>query len=139
MPIKTTAEARDVINQMAVDGIAATVQVAGDVPNVAPSSPIDWCRVTINHVDGLQETLANFNGVRRYNRTGTIIVQCFAPLADRGFSRAEEIAEQAVRVYEGKAGAGGIWFRNVRSVEIGAGEGWYQFNAIAEFDYSLMR
>ena len=140
MPITSTADARNVMNLMAKNGIVAdAIQFVGDQKLVVPQGNIDWCRVQINHVVGNQETLANFNGVRRYNRTGTIIVQCFAPLSDRGFSRAEALAEQAVKVYEGKAGAGGIWFRNVRSVEVGAADGWHQFNAIAEFDYSIKR
>ncbi|AJD82847.1 tail terminator [Achromobacter phage 83-24] len=140
MPITSTAEARNIMNNMAYEGIVAgAIQFVGDEKLTVPEGNIDWCRVQITHVVGNQETLANFNGVRRYNRTGTIIVQCFAPLSDRGFSRAEALAEQAVKVYEGKAGAGGIWFRNVRSVEVGAADGWHQFNAIAEFDYSIKR
>lgn len=142
MTIASTAQARDVMNAMLQDGMPGGIilQFAGDDKLLIPSNPnADWCRVSVNHVLGGQETLASFNGVRRYNRTGTIIVQCFAPLSDRGLTRSEETAEHAVRVYEGKAGAGGIWFRNVRSVEVGANDGWYQFNAIAEFDYSMKR
>lgn len=142
MTIKNQQEAEDVMAKMLIDALAPEgiqIQVVGDAPLAPPMSADLWCRIDIQHALGGQETLANFNGVRRYNRTGTIIVQCFAPLADRGNTRSGEIAEKAVLVYEGKAGAGGVWFRNVRAIRIGAADGWFQYNAVAEFDYDLVR
>ncbi|QDH83843.1 putative peptidoglycan binding protein [Achromobacter phage vB_AxyS_19-32_Axy06] len=142
MPVKNQQEAEDTIALMLTDALrpqGIQVQVVGDGLLTAPGGFSEWCRIDVQHDLGRQETLANFNGVRRYNRTGTIIVQCFARLSNQGNTRAGEIAEQVVRVYEGKAGAGGIWFRNVRARRIGAADGWFQYNAVAEFDYDIVR
>lgn len=143
MPVASMAAARDTIIELFKNAMPVDLRVKYqgiDLPDTTePAMDVahEWVRFTLNHIDGGQQTLAGEKGRRRYNRVGAIVVQCYGPMTNRGFDRAEALAEAAVLAYQGKAGAGGIWFRDVRAQEIGPYGAWYQFNMVAEFTYDL--
>lgn len=67
----------------------------------------------------------------RWNE-GEIEFQCFVPL-DAGIDDAAALAEEVAGALRGQTFTGGH-YRNMRLVELGSdGEGWYQYNVIAEF------
>lgn len=101
-----------------------------------PTEPADpsksWARVTVKHGPSAQRSLGD--GLRRFERTGLVIVQAFSPRDARGCETSLALATVAKNAFEGKS-TQGIWFRNCRAAEVGPDKGWYQSNAIAEFNY----
>lgn len=98
-----------------------------------------WCRVSLRHSTGNQASLAGEDGVRRWNRTGFITVQCFAPLANNGVRVATEMASVVRDALQGKQSEHCVWFRNARIQEIGIDADWFNVNAIIDFDYDELR
>lgn len=100
--------------------------------NPSPSSI--WCRVSIREFTSDQRTLAP-PGDRRFQRTGIVTVQIFAPvsLAPKDW---RDLAEGIRGALEGKGTDSGIFFRSTNISELGREPGgWYQVNVTARFDY----
>lgn len=141
MPCNTQKEAREVIYDMLLEALGADVHIQYQGINEAqdpdPNKP--FVRISITYTSGEQYSLANSFGKRHYNKKGIIAVQSFGPLSNRGFSESERLAELAENCYRGKTGAGGIWFRDIKSTPIGPSSAWYQHNTTIEFQYSQYR
>lgn len=138
MPCNSMEEARNEMFRLATVGLPSGLKIIYQgLVNQAPAKATDqWVRVTINHELGFQNSLADQSRKKSYNRSGVIIIQCFGPLSDRGFTKAQSLAESAVQAYQGKTGAGGIWFRNCRANEIGSSGAWFQINVSIDFTYT---
>lgn len=136
----TITQARDEISTLFKVAWDATgyLVIWDDVGQPAPTDRSPWARFTIRHYDGAQATLANHSGQRRYRRSGTIFVQLFAPTGE-GLSTLDEMAIVAMRAFEGKSTAGGVWFRDVRLREVGVDGNWQQANVMADFEYDEVR
>lgn len=104
-----------------------------DLDAAAPGS-LGWARVILTHATGGQASLSNRSGVRTWDREGFITVQVFSLFGD-GRVRNDSMVQTVIEGYEGATTDGGIWFRNVRSTEIGRSGDWYQTNVIVEFRY----
>ncbi|AAT69471.1 gp77 [Alphaproteobacteria phage PhiJL001] len=96
-----------------------------------PPTADEWARVTVRHTGGNDAAL----GGRIFERTGFATVQIFT-IHGRGLSRADELAKVAVDAFQGQSTPGGIWFRNVRLVEVGQDGKWFQNNVVADFEYT---
>lgn len=107
--------------------------------NPAPTSSQTWIRTSMNHVTGDQSSLAGEDGVRRWNRTGFISVQCFAPLASGSVQRATQLACVVRDALQGKQTENCVWFRNPRIGEVGEDKDWFNVNATIDFDYDELR
>ncbi len=108
-----------------------------DVPGEKPASETVWARVTIRHATGRQSSLSGAAGTKRFESTGTLFVQVFAPIGDgsaAGYSAAL-LARDAYR----DAQDPDVWFRNVRMNEAGASGAFEQFNVLADFSYDEVR
>lgn len=105
----------------------------------APASNDTWLRVSLQHVSGNQASLAGVDGVRRWNRTGFITVQCFAPLASGSVKKATELACVVRDALQGKQTASCVWFRNPRINEVGEDKDWFNVNATIDFNYDELR
>ena len=137
--------------------------------NVKGSKPPDeteeWARPTVRHLVGGQSSLLGGRvsgkppnvtaalgknmdaevlpdpekyNVRRYRRGGVFTAQVFIPLGeglDKGYTLAKEVSD----VYEGRNTPSSVWFRNVRIREIGPDGEWYQFNVLADFEYTEVK
>lgn len=105
-----------------------------------PPADDNWVRVAIRHSASRQAAFGT-GGQRRYTREGTVTVQIFTSLStEQGVGKAEEFAKVARDAYEGSATDSGIWFRRVRSREIGPEPGgWYQINVVADFEYDEVK
>jgi hypothetical protein len=104
-----------------------------------PTSTDEWVQVSLRHVVGRQASLAGANGARRWNRTGFITVQCFAPLAAGGVQAATQLASVVRDALQGQQTEDCVWFRNARINEVGPDRDWFQVNAIIDFDYDETR
>lgn len=108
-----------------------------DVPGSVPSSEILWARATIRHAAGGQATLAGAQNVRRWDRSGTVIIQVFAPVGD-GSKAGYEAAQLVVDGFQA-SNHSNLWFRNVRMCEMGTSGAFEQFNILATFFYDDVR
>lgn len=108
-----------------------------DVPADVPSTATVWARVTVRHATGRQASLAGEDGARRWNRTGTLYVQVFAPVGD-GSASAYAAAQVVANAYQAARGLG-VWFRNTRINEVGASGAFEQINVLTDFSYDDVR
>lgn len=109
-----------------------------DVPFTPPESGA-WARVALRYTGGGQATLANHEGVRRYENLGTVIVQVFTP-AGEGQVLSDYLANVIKDAYRGVRTTNGVVFRNVRGpFEVGTEGSWYQVNVMADFEYDEVR
>ena len=111
-----------------------------DVANDSNPPPVDspWARVILRHTTGRQATLANAQGQSRFRREGILTVSVFVK---RGFGlpRSPDLATIVRDAFEGKSSPGGVWFRNVRIVEVGADGSWFIKNVVVEFTYDEIK
>lgn len=128
--IRVAVSAYDPAVKMYFEGVPA---------NVAPSQNDIWLRLSLLHATGNQASLAGENGVRRWNRTGFISAQCFAPLARGSVQKATELACVVRDALQGKQTESCVWFRNPRINEIGEDRDWFNVNATIDFDYDELR
>lgn len=128
--IRAAVAAWDPTVKMYWEGVVATTQ---------PTSDDTWLRVSLLHATGRQSSLAGADGVRRWNRTGFISVQCFAPLARGSVQRATRLACVVRDALQGKQTASCVWFRNPRVNEVGEDKDWFNVNATIDFDYDELR
>lgn len=109
-----------------------------DTPGDPPTSATVWARATLRHATGRQASLSGpINGCVRYERTGIVIIQVFAPVGD-GSTAAYDAAQTVVRGFEDARGLD-TWFRNVRINEVGTKGAFEQINVLADFTYDDMR
>lgn len=121
--------------QASASGVAIRYQ--GLELNEPPDPTKPFVRITVNHVDGDQASIAGDGRKRFYTRLGNIIVQCFWPAqAARALSKCGELATIAQMAYQGKQSESCIWFRNCRINEVGKDErGFQQINTVCDFTY----
>lgn len=104
-----------------------------------PNAP--YAAIFIKHIAAPQATFRGpFGQPQRYTASGFVTVQVFAPISSRnGTPTAEKMAIIAQSAYRGGSTPDGIWFTNVVAKEVGAGEGYYQFNVVANFSYDTVQ
>lgn len=147
----TLAQARDEIHELFYDAMAADTEAAAvtvlawdtltDVPTTSDNqqNPLPWARITVQHFGANQATLSSdVSNRRRWRRNGLVTVQIFTPFGT-GLSMADRLAMIALGAYEGKDTPSGVWFRNVKSQEIGQSDSWFQTNVSAEFEYDEVK
>jgi len=135
-------------SEQAVNEMYAAVKAAIVVPfpdverrydgkdsHTPPDTQTSWIYAAIRHADGGQAALAGADGSRRWNRTGTLIVQCFVPINKKGREVATSIAAALRDYIQGLHTVGGVWFTNATFREVGVSDGWYQVNFSATFSY----
>lgn len=105
-------------------------------PGVEFDPPADgsaWARFTMLHAAGGDAG----HGGEMYDREGSVIVQCFAPIGG-GQLEAQQMANAALAAFEGKQ-AESVWFHDTHPVDVGTDRLWYQTNAVATFRYNQQR
>lgn len=143
MPLSRT-EARDAILTLVKAGLdqiegldSANViwdATKGRKPSSDDSPAKPWARVVLRHLQGEQGTLAGALGRQRYDRRGLLTVQWFG-VTGRGLDEIDAQVRIIENTVQGRTTLGGVWFRNVRSQEIGEDGPWFQTNVLAEFEY----
>jgi hypothetical protein len=109
-----------------------------ELPN-PPDAQTSWIRVNIVHGPAGQASLASPMGRRRWNRTGTLIVQCFVPLTKGSVVGARAIATALQDGMQGSESSHGVWFRGATVNEVGKDASWYQVNFAITFTYDDVR
>ena len=97
-----------------------------------PVTGTKWVRFTVVSGEANQASIGA-PGQNYYRYTGTVQIQCFAPL-NMGAAGAKELADKAIGIYHNKVSAGYI-FRAGYAVTApnSATDGWYQVNAIIPY------
>lgn len=133
----TQNEARERIYQTFVDEWSATpvARVTYDNEAFDPPANLSWVRLTVRHTGSAQESLGPV-GRRKFERIGSVIVQCFTPL-DTGAAGADTLAQAARTIFEGRTlSPEAIRFTDCVVREIGVDGAWFQANAEAFFTYT---
>lgn len=121
-------------------GAAPKIYWEGRESQSPPSADEHHARFFIRHAGGQQGSLSDHIGRQKWDRFGTLMVQCFGTLSGgNGLEAATLMATIAQRAYQGKTSQGCIWFRKVSIEEVGPSGGWYQVNVTATFEYDEVR
>lgn len=107
-----------------------------DVASTIPETEKVWARVVIRHANGGQGSLAGDTGVKRWERTGTLFVQVFAPVGD-GTLAGYDAAQAVVNAFQSARDC--VWYRNIRINEVGADGAFEQINVLVDFSYDDVR
>lgn len=121
-----------------VGGVAPEIRWPLDEKPDPTDFSLYWARVSTQLVVADQAALGNGEdgGKILYASAGLIFVQCFGPVGDKQVGvRLPALAELAKNSFRGKKTASGVWFRNCRTLEVGAADKWQQIKAIAEFQF----
>ena len=106
-----------------------------EIPDGTDPAPT-WARVQVRHVTAEQATLADATfGVRRYTNRGIVTVQLFTAGGRDGLKTADPIVTSIKGAFQGVSTPNGVWFRNVRTNEVGTDGPWFQTNILADFEY----
>ncbi len=102
-----------------------------DLPFTPPIAT--WVRFSMKHNDGFQASMGNPSG-NRFRRVGMVFIQVFQPKGQAS-TDARKKADTAADIFIDN-NLSGIIFKNVNALDIGAdGNGFYQWNVLAEFQY----
>jgi hypothetical protein len=138
----TIQEARDqvltLLNDVADPNDVAVVWegTAGNPPADGPQTA--WARIGMRHFLRKQATLSGSVGSRIYTSSGIVIVSLFTPVG-LGIEEADRLSVLFRNALEGETTSGGVWFRNVRGVEMGLDQSWWRTDVIADFEYDEIR
>jgi hypothetical protein len=132
----TLNEACERIYQTFVTDWASTSEYTFDNENFTPTGhATKFVRLSVRHDRGGQETLGGV-GNRKFLRGGSVIIQCFAPLAEGGRKVAGTLATTAQNIFEAKTlSPESIMFTDAVIREIGPDESFYQVNVEIFFSY----
>lgn len=98
-----------------------------------------WARVVVKHASSNQRSLG-VPGQRIFTRRGVVTVQIFVPAGKQGLVLADRLGKVVADAFEGEeTSTGNVWFRNVTYREVGVDNGWFQVNAVAEFEYDAVK
>jgi hypothetical protein len=150
MTVTNQLQARDDMMKLFNDGWNAadwtytngkpTVRFQGREKNDPPPPDASYARVTITHSGGEQTGFRGDSGKRMVCKTGTITVQSFGHLSGgKGLEFATFMAIIAERCFSGKTSPNGVWFRRIRSNEVGQTGSWFQLNTYIDFEYNELR
>lgn len=134
---------RDQVNAMIAAACPPPVKIVWEGKLVKdadkPVATDTWIRVSIQHVNGRQASLAGADGRRRWRRVGFVSVQAFAPLRTSSVKGATTVACAARDALQGNSTLGCAWFRNARIAEVGESLDWFQVNATIDFEYDEVK
>lgn len=108
-----------------------------DVPDTVPTSETVWARATVRHSGGGQSSLSGEDGTRRFERTGTLFIQVFAPVGD-GSTAGYGAAQTMINGLE-DARNPSVWFKDILMQELGQYGSFEQINVQATFSYDDVR
>lgn len=141
----TVEQARDQIYGLLMTAWSANAPAGAeliydDAKAKKPDGPAPWARATVRHTGGGEIAINGGNGLRRYNRTGTLFINLFCPSGD-GLRVLDPLVKVALDAYEGKYTSGGVWFTKAQVREIGIvkGTGLYQINVLINFSYDEVK
>lgn len=106
------------------------------LPFTTPSARQAYAKLTLRHSNGRQGSLGGELGQRRFDRSGILRIQIFAPVGD-GMVSAYQLAQIIANAFEDAKLA--VWFRNTRILEMGASGASEQVDVLTDFFYEEVR
>ncbi|MAR56000.1 MAG: hypothetical protein CMM93_02350 [Rickettsiales bacterium] len=95
-----------------------------------------WVRFSMKNTMGYQASAGN-PGNNAYRRKGIVTIQIFQP-ENKGSTDARAKADLAASAFIPPNRLAGFRFTNVNARDIGPdGNGWYQWNVTAEYEYDI--
>lgn len=110
--------------------------IYSDVPGSVPTTETVWARVTVRHAVSRTRSLSGGLGTQRYENTGTLWVQVFAPVGD-GSSAGYAASQAVVNAYRDANTS--VLYRNVTMTELGNEGAFERFDVKADFEYDDVR
>lgn len=133
----TFDEARDEVLDVFRRAWSPRAAVYEDTPAAkVPDTNTLWARATLRHVGGGQGSLTGGLGTVRWQRSGLIWIQLFAPIAD-GRVAGYDAAQELVNAYQSARGA--VWYRRAHMVEGGQDGAFQRFDVKVDFEYEDVR
>jgi len=114
------------------------IAVYENVKGAVPTAQVGWARPIIRHAGGGRQSLTGALNQTKYGQLGLMVVSIFIPNGN-GLSLGRSLGKTVADAFDGKATASAVWFRNVRVVEVGPSNEWYQFNVVIEFTYDEIK
>ena len=108
--------------------------------NPTPTEP--WAMVTLPGSTNTQSTLANYQGKKRFEFSGPLIISIFAPMGEDGTDPdglVRELAQLVWEAYAGKNTDKQVWFRDATVNIIGESGNFYQANVSIDFTYDQIK
>lgn len=103
-----------------------------------PPATASWGRVSIGDTgEERPPPLVASPNTRRYHMEGLLTVELYA-LAGDGRRASQALGEAVLAGFRGQTTAGGVWFRNLRVVPVGADGAWWHENALIEYRYDSL-
>lgn len=100
---------------------------------------LPWARMTVRHGAGYDAAIGLGGNRKRFRRTGTVWLQCFAPNEDgSGWSLSRQLAMIGQSVYQG-ARTTNVTFNNVALLERGQDGGFYRTDITAQFKWDELQ
>ena len=137
----SVADAREALYQEFYDNLTVVDKDSNLVWENRRFDPPDdeiWLRFSVRHFTRNQVSLGDVGG-RKYERRGSVFVQCFAPQKD-GMKGTDDVVAEVVTILEGKTLTPDnvrLFSANVR--EIGLLDGYHQTNVEVPFFYQETR
>lgn len=100
-----------------------------------PSTLTVWGRAVLNHATGGSTTIGSATGKKRYEHTGTAIIQVFGPLGKGGKEAYDQVKTLLDAFQVASPTTNGVTIFNVRVNEIGSTDIWFQVNVLFDFRY----
>lgn len=115
-----------------------------NVPGEAPTgfdangNPLGYARFMIRHATGSCISLADANGIHRYEHMGVLIVQTYT-FTGSGITTPILVAEVVKNAFEGKSSPNNVRFRNARYNQIGTDGNHFEVDVLVDFEYDEIR
>lgn len=120
--------------------------VRGEAPTSADSDhwAQPWARLSTRHFGGEQVSLADSEGLARFEHSGVVTVQVFSPLGqgfEQGSPSHDAMVQTVLDAVRGQRTTSGVTFYDPRPVDVGPNPDgpWYQTNVVAEFRYDQLK
>lgn len=105
-----------------------------DTPDQTPpeSEEVPWARVTLQHQDGGQNSLANHAGSKMWEHVGTLFIQIFVP-AGQGATPGYPLVRKVMNAY--RVARGAVRYTSHRFRETGRDGAFNGFLVLVDFAY----
>lgn len=114
------------------------IAVYENVRGATPTAQAAWARPIIRHDPKGSQSLTGALNKIKYERHGRMVVSIFIPNGN-GLSLGRSLGKIVADAFEGKKSDSGVWFRNIRIVEVGPDDEWYMFNVGLDFVYDEIK
>jgi len=125
-PLKTVVDAQSLY--------AIYDDTAKEVPD---DVSVKWVRISVKHANGTRASLGRADTKSKHTQSGFVFIEIYTP-RDDGLQNSDVLSAAFADSLR-KFSDGDIWIGDVSEVEVGEDGSWFRSDAIAEFQYDLIR